>query len=228
MPIVYKSNDVMNREKVLDYIKAKKLENPEYKVIDVGGSANPWCEGYVDAYVDFIDSPDKRVIQGDINEAEVWDVLSKEKWDFCICTHTLEDIRDPKYVLNNIRKIASAGFISVPNKHTELSSIESKNYLGFCHHRWIFQITNLNVLRAIGKFHIINNLLPFRRSFLSIFDSKNSHGIKWVDKELVGRNYELAFIWEDTFDFEFINNDFAGESCRELSMLFVEDLSEGL
>lgn len=34
----------------------------------------------------------------------------------------------------------------MPNKHTELSNVESRLFLGYCHHRWIFTIQEAEIL----------------------------------------------------------------------------------
>ena len=42
-----------NRDTVIHSILKNKTENPNYKVIDVGGSYGGWSTPYVDAIVDF-------------------------------------------------------------------------------------------------------------------------------------------------------------------------------
>jgi len=39
------------------------------------------------------------------------------------CTHTLEDVRDPEIAIREMQRIGKSGFISVPNRHTELSNL---------------------------------------------------------------------------------------------------------
>ena len=43
----------------------------------------------------------------------------------------------------------------MPNKHSEFVNIESNNWVGYCHHRWIFTVAN-EELRFIAKFPLVN------------------------------------------------------------------------
>ena len=123
MPIIHKSDENI-REQVISYLEKKKNNNPDYRVIDVGGAKNPWCDKYVDAYIDINRfETSKKMFIGDINEDKVWEVAEPFQYDFSICTHTLEDIRSPDFVISRLLSISKAGFISMPNKHTELSCI---------------------------------------------------------------------------------------------------------
>ena len=241
MAIIYKSNGIKDRNVVIEHLRKKKKEIPDFKVLDIGGIFNPWCEEFVDAYVDVIDDKDKNVILGDINNESTWEKIQSTNWDFVICTHTLEDIRDPSFVIEKINCTFNSGFISMPNKHTELSRIESRKYLGFCHHRWIFQINENDELRAISKFHIIyqlqrKNILEklylglkyLNRKYIRRKAARLYPEIKWVNKKIANNKCELAFIWEENFAFNIINNDFAGFSCHELANFFVKDLANGL
>lgn len=125
MPIILKSDENI-REQVIRYLKDKKNHNPGYRVIDVGGRRNSWCNEYVDAYVDIQPfKTSKKLFVGNINEVEVWNEIRKFQFDFSICTHTLEDIRRPDFGISNLISVSKAGFIATPNKHTELSCIES-------------------------------------------------------------------------------------------------------
>lgn len=242
MPIMTKSNGKIDRERVFAYLAQKKLENPGYKVLDIGGSAHPWCDKYVDAYVDFIPVAHKRTFVGDVNAHDVWSEIAKEEWDFCICTHLLEDIRSPDFVINKIRGMFTAGFISMPNKHSEFSHVESKFFLGYSHHRWIFTMVD-DELRAIAKMPVVNffarrslwyhwacslpllrRLIRHKRYLVPVVDGR----LRWLNPELAGGGFELAFIWEKDFKFSFINDDFAGVSTDELASLYIQGLARGL
>lgn len=150
---------------ILAFLKKQKALFPNYKVIDIGGGANAWADEYVDSYVDICEfNTDKKLFVGNICESKIWSEIANEvsKYDFSICTHVFEDIRDPSFVAKGLMTISKAGFISMPNKHTEMSNIESPAYLGYCHHchhRWIFDIcngSNSPYLRGIAKFPIVN------------------------------------------------------------------------
>lgn len=224
-----------NREVAKDYIKKQKQVNPNYKVIDIGGAANPWCDELVNAYIDIIEVEGKKTFSGDIYSNELWEKIKKEKYDFCICTHMLEDIRDPAFIINKINENFSAGFISVPNKHTELSNIENPAFLGYCHHRWIFTIVE-DKLKALAKMPVVevfnqkNKKKCIRERILCMLNLNNDKFPKldWVDKNIAKSECELAFIFKEHIDFEFINNDFAGINRDELINLYVYNLKEGL
>lgn len=251
---VFLSSNKNIREKVIEYCKAKKKENPEFTVIDVGGFGNTWAEEIVDAYLDINPvKTNKKVYLGDINKPETWSKIAAAvpKFDFSICTHTLEDIRAPDVAIAGLQAISKSGFISMPNKHCEFSNIESIFFPGNSHHRWIFTLVNDN-LRIIAKFPVVNYFQK-KYSFLHKIINKiarypqvklNSlrikhrlHGINfipviqgldWLDPSLVGGSNELGFIWVDDFKFEFINNDFAGFNIYETANLYVNELREGL
>jgi hypothetical protein len=89
----------MSRDGVIEYIVENK-KSKQFKVIDVGGSAGGWSAQYIDALIDMNPVPNDNITHfyGDINEDTVWNdvnkhILENGKFDFCICTHTLEDVR---------------------------------------------------------------------------------------------------------------------------------------
>jgi len=124
------------------------------KTIDIGG-ANSFAHGYLDAVVDiripqasaanvFVGNIDMPDIWNDIKTFESIDEMSKMnmtkgKWDYAICTHTLEDINNPYFVCLQLENIAKAGIIVVPSKYREFSRF-NKHFRGFIHHRWIFDV----------------------------------------------------------------------------------------
>ena len=136
---------------VLDKLKTQRQANPNYKVIDIGGTINSWSTPVVDTIVDI--NPGPKTIVVDICIQDSWDkvfalVEQYGKFDYAITTHTLEDVYDPFITLNILPKIAKQGIITVPSIRTELSNVESSFWLGYIHHRWLFSSEDNKILVA--------------------------------------------------------------------------------
>lgn len=239
------------RQQVLDYLAERKRQG-EFQVIDVGGRYNPWADEFTDAYVDLFstDSSGKDIFVGNICETEVWEKIRSRgrRFDFSICTHVLEDVRDPFFVARQLAAISKAGFVSVPTKHSELSNVESRFYLGYCHHRWIFTVRPeagslrmmaLAKLPVVGYFN--NRLRPILKILhwvgrplimakihrrLGIFPGGGA--IFWVDRQLVGHDKELAVWWDHQLPIAALMDDYSGETCLELADLYREGLRDGI
>ena len=130
----------------------------DLKIIDIGG-ANSFAHGFLDALIDIRipQAAAKNVFVGNIDLPDIWDkikahVKKNGKWDYAICTHTLEDINNPYYVCQQLEKIANAGLIVVPSKFREFSRFNS--FRGFIHHRWIFDVID-GVLTGFPKNNFI-------------------------------------------------------------------------
>lgn len=120
------------RQKIANYIFHKK-EQKKFNVIDVGGSATGWSVNVTDVFID-INPCDNSKLQFniDICKESSWlpilDYVNKNgKFDYSICTHTLEDIYNPYLVLDVLPKISKAGVITTPSIRSELSFIENLN-----------------------------------------------------------------------------------------------------
>ncbi|MBY0384243.1 class I SAM-dependent methyltransferase [bacterium] len=212
-----------SRDYVIQYIKQKKQHNKQFRVIDIGGGVNPWAGEVVDAYIDICNPKNsKNVFIGDINETDVWDQIlkSEQKFDFSICTHTLEDIRDPIFVLKQIMKISKSGYISFPSKHTEFSNHESHYWNGSCHHRWVFTVKSdakgdflffMPLWPCVSYFnsYFVNPWLTLKR-FLRLTNKDKflgSRRLPWLNSSLASSQNELGFIWDEKIRFEYL--DFA-------------------
>lgn len=58
--------------------------------------------------------------------------------DYLLCSHTLEDVRDPIFVCREINRVARRGYIEVPSRRMEsIWRLEHPHYPGFYHHRWL-------------------------------------------------------------------------------------------
>jgi len=89
-------------------------------------------------------------IQRDICEKTPYPFEDKSI-DLVICSHTLEDIRDPLWVCSEMIRIAKAGYIEVPSRRWESCRGHEPGIAGLSHHRWLIGIEG-NGLRFIQKF----------------------------------------------------------------------------
>lgn len=96
-------------------------------------------------------------IARDICDREPYPFQDKEI-DFVVCSHTLEDIRDPLWVCSEMVRIAKAGYIEVPSRVWETCRGTERGIAGLSHHRWLIDIdSNANSIRFMQKFHRIHN-----------------------------------------------------------------------
>ena len=236
--MIYSISVKEEREKVLDYLEQSRF----LRIVDLGGAMLPWAKEYVTHYFDILsphvylkDSPlyieklQKAIaLIGDINDEYGWEEVDKDVkenglFDFAICTQTLEDIRNPSYVLRSLPRITKQGFISIPHKYRELNYVEghapstqeewglNKPYIGYFHHRWIFTIVDGPKLRLFPKLEFISCVIKIQELI--------------KDKPIEN---ELSFWWKDDIPFEIINNDYLGPNPPSVFALYIEKIKEGI
>lgn len=166
------------------YTSSGERPQPKGKVIDIGG-ATSYYDGKLDAIIDIGEPLAKSTHKfiGNIDEPEIWEkvlahVKKFGKWDYAICTHTLEDINNAPYAIKQIEQIAKAGIIIVPSKYRELSRF-SGSFRGFIHHRWIFDIRDNEIL-ALPKINYIEDEY-FNKAETELPNKEELH-ITWENK----------------------------------------------
>ncbi len=126
-------------------------------------------------------------IQQDICK-KPWPFRDKQ-FDFVVCSHTLEDLRDPIQVCEEIVRVGKAGYIEVPSRLVESTKgVERPFYCGYYHHRWMCELDRGKLtflfkpamLHAYRRFH-------FTKSFLRKVNPKYD---------------AIGFFWQDSFAFE--------------------------
>ena len=140
-------------------------------VVDVGGgmAAFPRADWVVDA-LDFEErgclldpssvNSEHRFTKGswvrlDLCRRQPWPFTDKQ-FDFAVCSHVLEDVRDPVWVCSEISRIAKAGYIETPSRIVEQSKgVEHPHMAGFYHHRWLVSVVN-GVLEFRQKPHLLH------------------------------------------------------------------------
>jgi len=143
----------------------------EALVLDVGGgmAAFPRADWVIDA-LDFEERgrllDQTRVDSEHRFTKESWvrfDICCRQPWpfedgqfDFAVCSHVLEDVRDPVWVCSEISRIAKAGYIEVPSRIVEQSKgVEHPHLAGYYHHRWLASVVN-DVLEFRQKPHLLH------------------------------------------------------------------------
>jgi hypothetical protein len=115
--------------------------------------------------------------------ADTWirrDICDREPYpfegrqiDFAICSHTLEDVRDPVWVCSELVRVAKAGYIEVPSRLEEQSWGVQGPWVGWGHHRWLVDVADGRI-----EFVMKPHLLHARQSdhFPAGFDESLSEG----------------------------------------------------
>lgn len=148
------------------------------------------------------------------------DVCGRRPWpfadksfDFAVCSHLLEDVRDPLWVCSEMVRIAKAGYVETPSRVEEQSrGVENPRYAGYAHHRWLVSVQDgrLNFRHKPHALHAINDaivadLAPDRR----INPLHAVASLDWVD------GFDFAEVLE--FDERAANDElceFAGAARR--------------
>lgn len=235
-------NDHHYRDEVVKYIREKGLKT----VVDVGGAMNPWVdivagENLVTAFFDWnchyisenpkIKSSPAKMFHGNVSNFDEWReileyVEKNGKFDFAVCTQTLEDIRDPVTVCKLLPRIAKEGYIDVPSKYLELSRMReadgnvpytewgiSSRFFGYTGHRWIMNMID-NVLWMVPKLSFVEVITP---------------DLQYIGNQLSGQKGGfLCFWWKDDIPHNVVGNDFLGPNPIAVFNMYRECLQKGL
>jgi len=142
------------REASADAIRSRLSEDD--LVLDVGGWGSPFDRA--DWVLDLLphetrglygydrSTADERFtaetwVQRDICDHLPWP-FSDDQFDFAICSHTLEDIRDPIWVCHELQRVARAGYIETPSRAEEQSWGLQGQWVGWSHHRWLVDVVD--------------------------------------------------------------------------------------
>jgi hypothetical protein len=127
-------------------------------VLDVGGWANPLARA--DWVIDLMPY-ETRGLYGEPRPeaerftAETWvtrDICDRRPWPFAddqfvfaVCSHTLEDVRDPVWVCSELARVALAGYVEVPSRLEEQAYGVHGPWVGWSHHRWLCDVSGSGI-----------------------------------------------------------------------------------
>ena len=67
--------------------------------------------------------------------------FADKQFDFVICRHTLEDIKDPIHIAKEMMRVAKAGYIETPHRiYESTKGVERHWWCGHYHHRWFVEV----------------------------------------------------------------------------------------
>jgi len=222
--------------RVLKYLEG----NGYYNCIDFGGVQRPWAARHVTTYVDLTKPEDwekrfpdmydnypeiwkSKVVNADIDRSDTWSQLGE--YDFAISTHTLEHLANPSEFLRRLPRVASRGYIAIPNKVFELGRGREMTeegltrcgligfYRGAMPHRWIFTIKE-NVLWIFPKLGSLD-LVEFP------FEDELRHYKPIKDGQ-------LGFMWEKDIPFRYVTDKDIVPNPQRAIEFYKEHLNEGL
>lgn len=191
--------------------KLREFGGRSARVLDAGGwyrpfnlathviDLNPYDSRRVDDALDPEDderfTADTWIVQDVCNSP--WPFPDKT-FDFVVCSHLLEDVRDPITVCRELCRVGKAGYIETPSRIREIFSKEKHFFakyllgnfpeIGFHHHRWFVEIEGTH-LRFTAK----TAALPANRRY-------------YITRSDIGRNLTeqesgLGFFWHGGFTF---------------------------
>lgn len=106
---------------------------------------------------------------GDICDEKVWNAIPDQSFDFVICSHTLEDIRDPLFVCKQMIRVGRAGYLETPSRFVECARAHDEDMeAGWGHHRWILDVEGDRLIFTpkMGWAHHFDYLGKARRKLL--------------------------------------------------------------
>jgi len=168
------------------------------KVLDIGGSMKQHEEIKIHTLIDIIHPEEApygasklradNFIKLDITREKL--PFKDNEFDFCLCTHTLEDLSHPFLVLDEMSRVAKRGYIVTPStgKDMVFSHFDITNWLsgsrrlpGDAHHKWFF-------VKKRKKLQIVPKNYP-------ILYTPRFHIVGWEGED------EMRYYWEGEIDY---------------------------
>lgn len=111
------------------------------------------------------------------------------EFDFIVCRHTLEDLKDPVRVCREMIRVGKAGYIETPSRLCESTKgIERHWWCGYYHHRWLIEVAGNKVI--------------FQYKPHNIHFSRRYYFRCWPWQKPKKEYAHAQLLWEGAFEFE--------------------------
>jgi len=191
----------------------KIISENNYKTIDIGASAQFWSYPECKFVADIVEIQEEGVkfFNFNIQNKDTWGELisyveEHGKFDFSICSHTLEDVLTPVDLLNLLPKISKRGYIAVPSKFDEFSFLWDNKYRGNAHHKQIIDVKD-EMICIYPKY-----------PFIEVYGESDE-----ILKSSQGK--ELVVFWDIDIPYKFFSQNNIFHSDGELISEFYKQIS---
>jgi hypothetical protein len=191
----------------------KIISDNDYKTIDIGASLQFWsypeCKFVADIVK--IEQDGVKFFDFNIQDKNTWAELlnyveEHGKFDYSICSHTLEDVITPTDLLELLPKISKKGYIAIPSKYNEFMFLWDNKYRGNAHHKQIIDVKD-DMICIYPKY-----------PFIEVFEETD----KVLENNL---GNELVVFWEDEIPYKFFAQDNIFHSDGDLIKQFYKQIS---
>ena len=122
-------------EDLIADLRARKAQDPGYRVLLIGGGPAGWPQDLADATLGASGE-----FPGDLSDPETYrailvHVARHGRFDYCVAPHVLQTLARPSALLERLPLVAEAGWISTPSRYLEALKPEGA-HRGYAHHRW--------------------------------------------------------------------------------------------
>jgi hypothetical protein len=149
-------------------------------------------------------------IQRDICAKELYP-FDDDEIDVVICSHTLEDVRDPIWVCQEINRIGKAGYLETPSRLEEQTFGIQGPWVGWGHHMWLVDMSPGRV-----EFTFKHHVLHGRRS---------DHFPAGFEAALTPEERVQWMWWDGAFEFDERTFEAPGELDAYLAGFVAEEAS---
>ena len=204
-------------------------------VLDVGGGARPLARA--DRVIDVLpyatrggwgrdgSGPERfgeeHWVQRDVCDREPWP-FADGQFAFAVCSHTLEDVRDPLWVCSELQRVARAGYVEVPSRRAEQSRGVQGDWVGWGHHHWLVEVHG-DRIDFLFKPHILHARpeFSFPRAYYDALSEEERVEQLWWEGSFDAREVLL-------FEPGALDADLAGHVSRHLPDGDVRETGGGL
>lgn len=191
----------------------KIISDNDYKTIDIGASLQFWSYPECKFVADIVKIEQEGVKFFDFNiqNKNTWTELlnyveEHGKFDYSICSHTLEDVITPTDLLELLPKISKKGYIAIPSKYNEFMFLWDNKYRGNAHHKQIIDVKD-DMICIYPKY-----------PFIEVFEETD----KVLENNL---GDELVVFWEDEIPYKFFAQNNIFHSDGDLIKQFYKQIS---
>jgi hypothetical protein len=191
----------------------KLISDNNYKTIDIGASLQFWSYPECKFVADIVKIEQEGVKFFDFNiqNKNTWTELlnyveEHGKFDYSICSHTLEDVITPTDLLELLPRISKKGYIAIPSKYNEFMFLWDNKYRGNAHHKQIIDVKD-DMICIYPKY-----------PFIEVFEETD----KVLENNL---GNELVVFWEDEIPYKFFAQDNIFHSDGDLIKQFYKQIS---